>query len=317
MKVAVINFSGNPGKTTLVDNLLAPRIKATRYEVETINAGNEQREDTERITGDDFGDLQEDLMQLESAIVDVGASNAEEFVKQMSQFYGSHEEFDFFVVPVVSEGKQQTDTVKTIKTLAGMGVQPEKIRVVFRSDDFVDLQEDLMQLESAIVDVGASNAEEFVKQMSQFYGSHEEFDFFVVPVVSEGKQQTDTVKTIKTLAGMGVQPEKIRVVFNKVNLKKAADVSRLFSIMFGFHEAEKLFTLQPGAVVYENEIYDRLRRLNKNVSEIVADETDYRAMLREAKSDDEKETAISMISAKRLAMSAHKNLDDVFDTLFK
>jgi len=235
MKVAVINFSGNPGKTTLVDNLLAPRIKATRYEVETINAGNEQREDTERITGDDFGDLQEDLMQLESAIVDVGASNAEEFVKQMSQFYGSHEEFDFFVVPVVSEGKQQTDTVKTIKTLAGMGVQPEKIRVVF----------------------------------------------------------------------------------NKVNLKKAADVSRLFSIMFGFHEAEKLFTLQPGAVVYENEIYDRLRRLNKNVSEIVADETDYRAMLREAKSDDEKETAISMISAKRLAMSAHKNLDDVFDTLFK
>ncbi|HID7197794.1 TPA: StbB family protein [Klebsiella pneumoniae] len=235
MKVAVINFSGNPGKTTLVDNLFAPRIKAARYEIETINAGNEQREDTERITGDDFGDLQEDLMQLDSALVDVGASNAEEFVKQMSQFYGSHEEFDYFVVPVVSEGKQQTDTVKTIKTLAGLGVPPEKIRVVF----------------------------------------------------------------------------------NKVNLKKAGDVSRLFALMFGFHEDEKLFTLRSDAVVYENEIYDRLRRLGKNVSEIVADETDYRTKLREAKTDEEKDFAISMISAKRLAMSAHKNLDDVFNTLFK
>ena len=35
-------------------------------------------------------------MTLESAIVDVGASNVEEFIKQMGQFDGSHEEFDFF-----------------------------------------------------------------------------------------------------------------------------------------------------------------------------------------------------------------------------
>src|SRR5690625_7994500 len=140
--------------------------------------------------------------------------------------------------------------------------------------------------------------------MSQFYGSHEEFDFFVVPVVSEGKQQTDTVKTIKTLAGMGVQPEKIRVVFNKGNLKKPADVSRLFSIMFSFHEAEKLFTLQPGAVVYENEIYDSLRRLNKNVSEIVVDETVYCDMLRESKSDDENEMDISRLYSTRCDLSS-------------
>ena len=55
----------------------------------------------------------------------------------------------------------------------------------------------------------------------------------------------------------------------------------------------------------------------KNVSEIVDDETDYRAMLREAKDDDAKAHAISMISAQRLAKSAHKNLDDVYLTLFK
>ncbi|TBW93000.1 plasmid stabilization protein, partial (plasmid) [Xanthomonas citri pv. aurantifolii] len=51
--------------------------------------------------------------------------------------------------------------------------------------------------------------------------------------------------------------------------------------------------------------------------EIVADETDYRAMLREAKDEDAKAHAINMISAKWLAKSANKNLDDAYKALFK
>ncbi|MBC8641981.1 plasmid stabilization protein [Caballeronia sp. EK] len=234
MKVAVINFSGNPGKTTLVDNLLAPRMNAPKFEVETINAGS-SGSNAERLKGKDYGGLQEDLMTLDSAIVDVGASNVEEFIKQMSQFDGSHEEFDYFVVPAVSEKKQQIDTVNTIETLAGLGVPPKKIRVVF----------------------------------------------------------------------------------NKVELEDASDVQRLFSTVFGFHAERKCFTLKPEAAVFRNEIFERLRVLKKNVSEIVADATDYRAMLREATDEDVKARAVSMISAQRLAKSAHKNLDDVYKVLFK
>lgn len=44
----------------------------------------------------------------------------------MSQFDGSHEEFDYFVVPAVSEKKQQIDTVNTIETLAALGVPRRK-----------------------------------------------------------------------------------------------------------------------------------------------------------------------------------------------
>src|SRR5690606_17824870 len=113
MKVAVINFSGNPGKTTLVDNLLAPRMQAQKFQVETINAGASTNDPAERLKGKNYGALQEDLMLLDSAIVDVGASNVEEFIKQMGQFTGSHEEFDYFLVPTVSEKKQQIDTVNT------------------------------------------------------------------------------------------------------------------------------------------------------------------------------------------------------------
>jgi len=235
MKVAVINFSGNPGKSTLADNLLAPRMNAPKFEIETINAGATANADAERLKGKDYGGLQEDLMTLASAIVDVGASNVEEFIKQMGQFDGSHEEFDYFVVPAISEKKQQIDTVNTIKTLAGLGVPAKKIRVVF----------------------------------------------------------------------------------NKVELEDANDVPRLFAMIFGFHEAEKRFTLRPEAVVFKNEIFERLRGLNKTVSEIVADETDYRAMLREATDEATKARAVTMISAQRLAKSAHKNLDDVYKVLFK
>lgn len=67
MKVAVINFSGNPGKSTLANNLLAPRMNAPKFEIETINAG--AIANAEHLEGQDYGGLQEDLMTLDSAIV--------------------------------------------------------------------------------------------------------------------------------------------------------------------------------------------------------------------------------------------------------
>lgn len=234
-KIAIINFSGNVGKTTLAKQLFASRMQAQDFDVETINAGDGKITASGRFKGKDFGDLQEEIMRLDAAIVDIGASNVDEFVKLMGQYDGSHEEFDYFVVPVVSDKKQQTDTINTIKTLAALGVPPKKIRVVF----------------------------------------------------------------------------------NKVDIDDVEDVASHFSMVMGFHEAEKKFTLRPDAVVFTNQIFDRLRVLNTSVDALLADETDYRAMLKDAKDDDAKDYAISMISAKRLAKSANKNLDDVFKVLFK
>jgi DNA-binding transcriptional MerR regulator len=236
MKVAIINFSGNVGKTTIARQLLAPRMKASEFTIETINAGaSDDDTKVERLKGKDFGSLQEELIQLDSAVVDIGASNVEEFIKLMRQFHGSHEEFDFYVVPVVSEKKQQADTINTIKALNGLGVPPQKIRVVL----------------------------------------------------------------------------------NRVDVGDANDVPRQFSMLFGFHEAEKIFMLQPEAVLFTNEIFDRLRILKRTVADIVADDTDYRTMLREASEERIKAHAISMISAQRLARSANKNLDDVYKALFR
>lgn len=236
MKVAVMNNSGNVGKTTISDQLLSPRMKAPRFAIETINAGgSESTAEIERIKGRQFGELQEWLLTMDDAVVDVGSSNVEDFVKYMAQYAGSHEEFDYFLVPVVSEKKQQADTINTIKTLAALGVPAKRILVVF----------------------------------------------------------------------------------NKVEIDDVDDLPETFGAVFGFHELEKKFTLKRDAVIYSNEVFERLRALKKNIAEVVTDETNYREQLRDIVDEEAKQHAIRMISVKRLAQSAWQNLDDVYRVLFK
>jgi hypothetical protein len=144
MKVAVLNFSGNVGKTTLAGNLLKPRMRnAPVYAIESLNSDEGSNGvSVEKMRGRHYGELQERLMTLDSAIVDVGASNVEEFLKLMQQYHGSHEEFDYFVVPVVKEKKQMADTVNTIRVLSSIGVPRQKIRIIFNMIEMDDVIED-------------------------------------------------------------------------------------------------------------------------------------------------------------------------------
>ncbi|MQT27543.1 plasmid stabilization protein [Pseudomonas helleri] len=235
MKVAVVNFTGNSGKTTISDNLLVPRVGGLRFAIETINAGaSDTASEIERLKGRQFGELSEILLSEDKAVVDVGASNVEDFFKFMAQYDGSHEDIDYFLVPAV----------------------PEK------------------------------------------------------------KQQVDTINTIKTLAALGVSPKKILVVFNKVQIDDADDMPQTFAALLGFHEMEKKFTLKRDAVIYSNEVFERLRALKMNVAQVLEDTTDYREQMRLATDQEGKDRAKRMISAQRLAKSAWRNLDQVYASLF-
>jgi hypothetical protein len=230
MKVAVINFSGNVGKTTVAGHLLKPRMgDAPIFSVESLN-------------------------------VDASAD----------------------------------------------GLEVEKMR----GKKFGDLQEQLMMMDSAIIDVGASNVEEFLKMMQQYAGSHEEFDCFIVPVVKEKKQQGDTVNTIRALSKIGIPKGKIRLVFNMVEVDESVEDE--FAALFGLAQAEKSFTLNPSAVIYSNEVFEKIKTVGKSLGEVTNDPTDYRAKLREAEDDDEKEFCVRMVAIKRLAVTANQNLDAVF-----
>jgi hypothetical protein len=235
MKVAVMNFSGNVGKTTVAGHLLKPRMgDAQIFSIESINAG----------------------------------ADAD-------------------------------------------GLEVEKMK----GKKFGELVDELMPLDSAIIDVGASNVEDFLKLMQQYDGSHEEFDYFVVPVVKEKKVQSDTVNTIRALHKLGIDKKKIRMVFNKVEVDDSVEDE--FAALFGLAQSEKSFIAKPEAVIYANEVFERLKAVGRSLGDITADETDYRAKLRQTTDEDEKELCIRMVALKRLTITANKNLDDVFKILFK
>lgn len=235
MKVAIMNFSGNVGKTTVAAHLLKPRMgDAPIYSIESINLG----------------------------------ADAD-------------------------------------------GLEVEKMK----GKKFGALVDELIKLDDAIIDVGASNVEDFLKFMQQYAGSHEEFDYFVIPVVKEKKVQSDTVNTIRALQKIGISKAKIRMVFNKVETDES--VTDEFAALFGLAESEKSFMIRPEAVIYSNEVFDRLKAVGKSLGDITDDETDYRAKLRDTKDEDEKERCVRMVALKRLAITANKNLDDAYKAIFK
>lgn len=234
MKVVVINFSGNVGKTTIAAHLLKPRMAdAAIFSVESLN-------------------------------IDAAAS----------------------------------------------GVEVERMR----GRKYGLLTEQMMQLDSAIIDVGASNVDEFLKRMQQYHGSHDEFDYFVVPVVRERKQQGDTMNTIRALSGLGVPRHRIRVLFNKADPDE--DLEDEFGELFNLEHAERSCTVNPSAVVYENEVFDKLRLAGKSLVDVTNDDTDYRSRLREARDTQHKDHCVRMVALKRLAVTANRNLDEAFGALF-
>jgi len=229
MKIAIINFSGNVGKTTIARHLLAPRIK-----------------DVE--------------------IVSVESANADE---------------------------QEVDAL--------------------RGKDFAHLQQYMLASDNLLVDIGASNVEDLLVLMRKFKGSHEDFDYFVVPAVPDVKQQKDTANTAEQLVKMGVPPARIKIVLNRVEYTKHPD--KQFAALVGYLSINKVATLTPGAFLSDNEIYQRLKSNGRSITELASDQTDYKALIAKAASQDEKLALADQLAVKRLATGVLPELDACFKAL--
>lgn len=128
MKIAVLNTSGNVGKTTIARHLLAPRMGTCPLMfVETINEGG----DINNVRGRDFKHVLIELATLDNGVVDIGSSNIEAVFTQLKNMADAHEDFDFYVVPTVPSLKQQKDTANTLRELIALGIPAFKIRLIF------------------------------------------------------------------------------------------------------------------------------------------------------------------------------------------
>lgn len=185
----------------------------------------------------------------------------------------------------------------------------------FRGNQFGELIESLPMFDNAVIDVGASNVEDFVNLMKKYDGSHEYFDYFIIPTVSKTKQLKDTVSTIKTLSSIGVSSKKIIPVFNMV--EDTEIVEKSFSIVFDYHADNKSFNLKTNAVIHENELFTRLKDTSLSVDDIFNDETDYKALMAATQDKMEKVELMRQHSNKMLASTVKKELDSVFKAIVK
>jgi hypothetical protein len=184
-----------------------------------------------------------------------------------------------------------------------------------RGKQFCDLIEAMALMEEVVIDVGASNVEDFINRMSQYRGSHEDFDYFVVPTIGKQKQQRDTVSTINALAELGIPAKKIRVVFNM--LENDDNPERIFSGIFEYATSEEKFILRPDAIIHTNEIYGKIRGSEQTIASILHDPNDLKEQLKASKESDEKLRISKQIGIKRLAAGVTEELDAVFKTLFR
>lgn len=130
MKIAVMNYSGSVGKTIISSYLLYPRMAGAKFfAIETINmsAADLGVDEVMSLTGDNFGQLVEEIVFEDNAIVDIGASNVERFLSTMTKYEGAIDEFDKYLIPVTPDDKAWQESIKTALALSAAGVPKSKI----------------------------------------------------------------------------------------------------------------------------------------------------------------------------------------------
>jgi len=202
-------------------------------------------------------------------------------------------------------------SVISVETINSDGAET----TVVRARQFGQLIESLAALDSAVVDIGSSSAEDFVQRMRDYRGSHEDFDLYVVPTVPALKQQHDTITTIGALAEMGVPARKIRVLFNM--LEPTDDPATTFAAVLRYYASKKAFTLRESALLLVNEVFGRINGTAQTLAGIVNDPTDLKAQLKAARDDADRLRISRQISVRRLATGVIEELDSAFRALVK
>jgi MinD-like ATPase involved in chromosome partitioning or flagellar assembly len=186
-----------------------------------------------------------------------------------------------------------------------------------RGGAFGQLQQDLQLEDKVIVDVGASNVEQFLALMRQYDESYDDYDLFVVPTVPAPKQQKDTQECIKELAKIGVPAHKIFIIFNQV--EPGQDVADVFEPVLNFVRNTPRCNCNADldSVIYKNDVFALLRASGQSVTDVLADTTDFKAQIREATDPDTKLALAEKLSVRRLAVGVNRNLDAVFERVMQ
>jgi len=179
-----------------------------------------------------------------------------------------------------------------------------------RGEEFGKLYAWLLSVDDAVVDVGASNVEDFIGLMSDYAGSQDIFDLYVVPTVPDAKQQKDTRSTIEELAAFDVEPSKIRLLFNRA--KKNSVLSDEFAPLFEYHKRARTFVLNQQAVLMQSPAYSAAGAAGKTVSELAASREELKAKLSTITDPDERFEWTQLLADSALAAGVSAQIDRAY-----
>jgi hypothetical protein len=185
-------------------------------------------------------------------------------------------------------------------------IAAKNIQKVFELIDSTDV---------ALIDVGASNIENFMSNLKKLEGAHEEIDFFFVPTTPKPKQQLDTITTINDLLDLGVEPEQIKLIFNFYD--PDYPIEKFYSVIFE-SDIYKMLNLKSKKNIFtinENPVFDMLGEMGVAFTEIANDERDFKSLIRATKDQDKRAELSHQRSAYRLAQGFVKELDITFERI--
>lgn len=191
-----------------------------------------------------------------------------------------------------------------------------------RAAQFEKVAQKVGESMSTIVDIGASNIEETMQLMRQIEGSHEDFDYILIPVIKSPKQREDSINTFVELINMGVDPQRIKVVFNRVGVTESVD-EEFADVIFALKKLG--IEYNPQAVVYESGFFPKIHDMKISLDELFEvpmeqnrqRQNDLRRMKQRTEDESkELEQVTKRVTLQRNALSATTNLDNVYDALF-
>ena len=194
------------------------------------------------------------------------------------------------------------------------GLSPEEIK----ASRFDDIYRHVLEFDDLIVDVGASNITDFMSGIARYKSAIREFDVFVVPTVPSIKQQEDTVSTIDWLHTLGIDPKKVRVLFNQYDGRESVDVLYSYVKGYALDDGAKKASWGNDAVVESNDVFEMVKRMGRTVMQAAGDPADYRAARVKAQESGDRagiNAAIDGQITRDLASSALDNLNAAYAKL--
>ncbi|MBQ0957281.1 StbB family protein [Serratia symbiotica] len=195
-----------------------------------------------------------------------------------------------------------------IETINSDGTSDSKVS----ANDFIEVCRLINYSSCAIVDIGSSNIETFFKKMIAFKGIQEDFDYFIIPITPQNKQQLDSLVTLETLLDLDVDPARIRVIFNMVDLDKPFE--RQFNNILE-NKTFKSLKIKDHPIINNTELFIHLHENEKTLATVLADNRDFRTLLRQSSDLREIDKLSTDRALKRLATGVNEDLDNAFKKL--